>query len=181
MKRNTDCRHVSSASICSAHVQATSGVNAVAAICGVIVGGGILLSILLRAFAPGADKLSSADSNVIFCFRVGILQILIGIVGLLSSFATISSVLLLACGSVVVATMKDLKSATEISQGRLSACSAPLHGANLAISAIVFGVLDLASGIILRAVLIPALLFVSSYCGYTTCYSNYSQVRQRFP
>ena len=151
--------------------QANSGVNAVASVCTLLVGGGLLAFILLRNFAPGAKSLSAAEANVIFCFRVGVLQILIGIVGLVASFAFVSSVLMLACGSVVVATMKDLKSATEIGQGRLSACSAPFHGANLAISAIVFGVIDLLSGIAMRATVIPVFLYASS----VSCTYSYGQ------
>ena len=164
-------------------LQAATGIVASAAICGVLVGGSLLLFIVFRLAACQSTVLSSAEANVVFCFRVGILQILVGIAGLLGSFATVSSVLMLAGGSTVAATMKDLKSAIDISKGRLSACSAPFHAANLAIAGIVFGIIDAVTGVILSTELIPIIFSVPDSCragsnNYSPsfCLSYYSEV-----
>jgi len=64
-------------------MQATAGTKAVAAICAVAVGGGLIAFIVLRFIAPKTP----ADANVLFAFRVGALQIFIGITGMVGSFA----------------------------------------------------------------------------------------------
>lgn len=132
-------------------VQITSGTNAVAAICSLVAGGGLLIFILIRAFHPAAKSLSSAEANVIFCSRVGVLQIFIGIAGLASAFTTLSSILTLCGGAVAVATMKNLSFASDIANHRAAACSHPLHAANLAIAGIVFAAIDFIINISLRA------------------------------
>lgn len=61
----------------------------------------------------------------------------------------------MAGGAVAVATMHTLRVATEISLGRRKgACSQPLQSANLAIAAVVFGVVDVGISVFL-VVLLP--------------------------
>jgi len=57
-------RRIERVTISSWHI--TSGTNAVAAICSLVAGGGLLIFILIRAFHPAAKSLSSAEANVIF-------------------------------------------------------------------------------------------------------------------
>jgi len=107
-------------------------VRAVASVSSIIVIGGIALSTVLRKFAPGANVITASEATVLFAFRISILRVIIGVIGLVSSFAFVSSILTMAGGAVAVATMRSLKFAIEVVGGRIVACSQPMHGANLA-------------------------------------------------
>ena len=141
----------------------------VAALCSLLVGGSILTFICLRAFAPGASELSTAEATVIFMFRLSALRIIIGLIGVVASFATVSSTLTLASGAVCVATMRDLKSSIEISHGRSPACSHPVHAVNLSIAAIVIGLAELICSVILYVLVLPNFYDIS-FCVSTAYY-----------
>ena len=96
---------------------------------------GLILCGILRCTVKG---LSPPEATVLFIYRVSTLQLLLSIYGLLTSLAFVSSVLNIAGSSVILCTMRNLRSATDIARGRASACSQAKHGANLAISALVF-------------------------------------------
>lgn len=74
--------------------------------------------------------------------------------GIFASFSFLCSVLTLASGAVLVATMGSFNDAQAIALGRKAACSAPHHAMNLAIAALVFGLLELIGYVTLYAELV---------------------------
>lgn len=149
-----------------------AGTAAVAAICGAIVVGGLSIFSFLyftsanqnKTLASSGTPGGSTQAAVVFLYRVGILHIIIGTIGLVASFAYVSSALTLACGVVAVVTMRDLASAIEISHGRAASCSRPVHGANLAIAALVFCVTDLAVFAGIYATAVPGFFDYVALC-----------------
>lgn len=132
--------------------QIIASTNAVSAVCGAVAGGGILIFILIRALHPSAKSLSAAEANVIFCSRVGVLQILIGVAGLASSFTFTSSLLTMISGATAVGSLKSFNRAREIVTDRSSnCCCQPFQAANNAIAGIVFSFLDLTINVSLRS------------------------------
>lgn len=111
------------------------------------------------------QSISRTEALVRLAFRVGILQVFIGVVGILGSFAFFSSILTLACGAVALVTMRSQKISTGVSDGRIRSCSKPIHSGNLAIAALVFGASELVTFATLDGVWIPFLL--TSICAPT--------------
>ena len=87
----------------------------------------------------------------------------VGVVGILASFSILCSVLTLASGAVLVATMGSFNDAQAIALGRKAACSAPHHGMNLAIAALVFGLLELIGYVTLYAELVALVIVGNSF------------------
>lgn len=128
------------------------------------VGFSLLAFVYLRIVREKA--LSTAEANVVFMYRLSILRVLVSVAGLVASFSFLSSVLTLAAASVALATMRDLKTATDISYRRLLSCSLPIHAANLTIAAIVFSFLDLVTCASLSGTVVPTIIPGSSRAIY---------------
>lgn len=128
------------------------------------IGVGLVVILYRRLYANPPDIIAIATANIQFIFRIGILQAVMGLFGLLFSFSFITSLLTMSCGIVVFSTMRNLKSANEISRGRKAACSLPLHSANLALAAVVFGVFELIVACALHVLLVPNIYSQDTWC-----------------
>ena len=88
-------------------------------------------------------------------YRVGVLRVIVGVCGLIGSTATLSSALLVAGGAAACTSLRDLKTAEAVAQGRREACcgARPLRSANLAIAGIIFGLLDVSIAVAVVVIL----------------------------
>lgn len=94
-----------------------------------------------RSFIYKSMALSAADA--VYCYRIGFLRVGLGIMGVVLSFAFLSSIFSIAGGAVTIATMRSLDDATAITQNKKRSWTNPARGAYLAIAAILVGVAEL--------------------------------------
>lgn len=105
--------------------------------------------------ASADDTLAPADASVNLLYRLGVLRVIVGVCGLIGSTATLSSSLLVAGGAAACTSLRDLKTAEDVAQGRREACcgARPLRSANLAIAGIIFGLLDVSIAVAVVVIL----------------------------
>jgi hypothetical protein len=110
----------------------SAGFGAIAVV--VVLGGlGVLMYL---GFFSRAAKGRSHRENILLCLRqLGILQMVVGCMGVISSFAYISSVLTIACGVIAFLTLRNHATTGRGADGRMK----PSHGANIAIAVIFCG------------------------------------------
>jgi hypothetical protein len=79
-----------------------------------------------------------SERIVVLLYRVGVLRVALGAVGIISSMAFFTCALSIGGGVVAILTMKSLPSAIEIGHRRVPSRVRPIHSANLAIAAAAF-------------------------------------------
>lgn len=109
-------------------------------------------------------SVSPSEVSAVRAFRISALRIAAGVLGLLGSFATVSSILSLAGGAVAFVVMRDAQTVGDIARGTRKTCSRPLHSARLAVAAVVIGLIEVTSFVVVDATVIPRVLQVDATC-----------------